>query len=47
MAQSRLEELEKKIKELENEIVILKSAAPKREKIAEMSTKVVDSNPYR
>ena len=43
----REEELENKIKELEKEIVSLRSTAPKRSKITEMSAEVLDSNPYR
>lgn len=40
-------ELEQRIKDLECEIASLKSNAPRRRKIVEMSAEVVDSNPYR
>ena len=43
----REEELEQRIKELENEICSLRGDVRKRAKIAEMSAEVVDSNPYR
>lgn len=41
------EELLRRIKELEYEVVSLKSAGPRRSRIKEMSAEVVDSNPYR
>ena len=44
---TREEELERRIKELEDEVATLKSQAPRRTKIAQMSAEVVDSNPYR
>ena len=47
-----VEDLQKRVKELEDELAKAKqlSGAPggaKREKITEMSSEVVDSNPYR
>lgn len=43
----REEELERRITDLESEIASLKRSLPRRNKIAEMSAEVVDSNPYR
>ena len=43
----REHELERRIKDLEEEVASLKNVAPKRSKIAQMSAEVVDSNPYR
>lgn len=43
----REEELERRIRDLESEVASLKSEAPKRSRISEMSAEVVDSNPYR
>ena len=40
-------ELERRIKDLESEVSKLRSEAPRRTKIAQMSAEVVDSNPYR
>lgn len=43
-----VQELQKKISELEGKLAAaLGTAAPARQKIAVMSTEVVDSNPYR
>ena len=43
----REEDLLRRIKALEDEVVALKNAGPRRNKIKEMSAEVVDSNPYR
>jgi hypothetical protein len=43
----REEELERRIKDLESEVASLKGGVPRRNRIAEMSAEVVDSNPYR
>ena len=46
-----MEDLKKRIAELENELKLEKSknesSSVQREKIKEMSSEVVDSNPYR
>lgn len=44
---STVEDLQSRIKELEDKLKTLEKNAPYREKIANMSAEVVDSNPYR
>jgi hypothetical protein len=43
---AKMEELRKRVAELEAELLRVTSGQP-RQKIAEMSSEVVDSNPYR
>ena len=45
--QARVKELENELKRLKSNNAAVKPAAEKRSKIAEMSSEVVDSNPYR
>jgi hypothetical protein len=42
-----IESLEKRVKELEEELTAVRSGKVVRERIAQMSSEVVDSNPYR
>lgn len=44
---STVEDLQLRIKELEEKLKAIEKNAPYREKIVNMSAEVVDSNPYR
>lgn len=44
---SSIEELQKKVKQLEEELEKSRQSGAVRTKISQMSSEVVDSNPYR